>query len=203
MIRIITSFYELILNILCLNQFWMITVTGSKRVYICLLKCLHWVGSLLPIPPCGSFPFPSSTLFHTDLPSHLPKFFIELNLDLEFCCITTSSVVTISCLCGLAGNKCMILSILKVWVDLNQCLENYFITSFGWKLHILYYILKFPKYHTYDVTDVLYATLHAGHFSNWIFFISCAKCCFCCNNQGLILNGQLFNLKNNNLDNVC
>lgn len=63
MIKIMTSFYEVILDHLCLNQFRIVTVTGSNRVLICLLKCLHWVGSLPP--RCGSFLFLITQIFQS------------------------------------------------------------------------------------------------------------------------------------------
>lgn len=122
MIKIMTSFYGVILDILCLNQFQIVTVKGSNRVHICLLKCLHWVGSLsLPVVhSCFSSPNPSQTDLHSRLTnffSRRSKFgprFLLINHFLN--CDRT---------------------ILKVWVDLNQLLgwtvRKDFIVSFGWK----------------------------------------------------------------------
>lgn len=67
MIRIMTSFYEVILDILCLNQFQIITVTGSNRVHICLLNVC--TGSDLSLLPVVHSSFPSPTPFQTDLHS--------------------------------------------------------------------------------------------------------------------------------------
>ena len=102
MIRIMTSFYEAILGILCLNQFRIISDRVEKSPYLFALGRMS--PSSRRLNP-RSHHTPPSKQISTVASQNCSV--IKENLNLDFCWLTASSIVTVSSTCWLACNKCV------------------------------------------------------------------------------------------------